>query len=287
MQITSLSARRAVFLIFASSASSLFAQSPQARRHSGTCGSVAYVQVEINNPFTARRITKTFSRTASETYKMPLVLEVIARDSAGRLRIERHGDMAVADGSRLATPHTREGAQINVTAAELGVVTVIFDCPDGKTITLQPGMKIAQSAAYPAAQPSPRGEHQFSSFYTSLLRHHPPADVFVEDLGSKTIEGIPAIGIRTTQIGAEDDGWKGKPIRIFEQWVSDDLAAMLIDTTIDLKKSTETTSSLVDIERAEPEPTLFQIPAGFKINPTPQEMPFQFIEGKSTAQPTP
>ena len=62
---------------------------------------------------------------------------------------------------------------------------------------------------------------------------------------------------------------------------------MLIDTTIDLKKSTETTSSLVDIERAEPDPTLFQIPAGFKIDPTPHEMPFQFIGGKPTTQPTP
>jgi len=119
MQITSLSARSTVFLIFASSASSLFAQSPQARRHSGTCGSVAYVQVEINNPFTARRIAKTFSRTASETYSMPLALEVIARDSAGRLRIERHGDMAVAGGSQFASPRTREGGQINATAANL------------------------------------------------------------------------------------------------------------------------------------------------------------------------
>jgi hypothetical protein len=287
MQITSSSASAAVLLIFASSASSLFAQSTQTHRHSGTCGSVAYVQVEINNPFTARRITKTVSRSASRTHKMPEALEVIARDSAGRVRIERHGDMATPNGNQLAMPPTRGGGEINVTAAELGVVTMIFDCPDGKTITLQPGMKIAQSAAYPAAQPGLRGEHQYSSLYTSLLRHNPTADLFVEDLGSKTIEGIPAIGIRTTQIGAEDDGWKSKPIRIFEKWVSDDLAATLIDTTIDLKESIETTSSLVDIKRAEPHPDLFQIPVGFKINPTPQEMPFQFIRGKPTTQPTP
>jgi hypothetical protein len=102
-----------------------------------------------------------------------------------------------------------------------------------------------------------------------------------EDLGHKTIQGIDVLGIKTTQIGSEEDEWKGKPIRIFEKWVSDDLAATLVDTVIDLKKNMQTTSSLTDISRVEPNASLFEIPVGYKINPAPTEMPFQVGAGQS------
>jgi len=77
--------------------------------------------------------------------------------------------------------------------------------------------------------------------------------------------------------------WKGKPIRIFEKWVSDDLAAALVETGIDLKKNMETTSRLTDVSRVEPDASLFEIPAGYKINPTPTELPFQVGDGKVVA----
>jgi hypothetical protein len=157
---------------------------------------------------------------------------------------------------------------------------MIFDCPNGKVITLQPGMRIARSYDSPV-QPNSRAEHPYSFFFTSMLRHNPAADVVAEDLGHKTIQGIDVLGIKTTQIGSEEDEWKGKPIRIFEKWVSDDLAATLVDTVIDLKKNMQTTSSLTDISRVEPNASLFEIPDGYKINPAPTEMPFQVGAGQS------
>ena len=97
------------------------------------------------------------------------------------------------------------------------------------------------------------------------------ADVFAEDLGHKTIEGIDALGVKTTQIGSEEDEWKGKPIRIFETWVSDDLAAALVEKVIDLKKNMETTSRLTDVSRVEPDASLFEIPPDIKsIQPLPR-----------------
>jgi hypothetical protein len=252
------------------------AQQPQA------CG-VLYVGREINNPFTARRITKTTGRSATNVPRMSEILEIVARDSAGRVRIEKHPDTARQNGSDPVVLHTRDGDQINTTHAELNVVTMIFDCPDGRMITLQPGMRIAHLYDGRAVQLSLRGEYPYSFFFTSLLRHNPTGDVFAEDLGHKMIEGIDALGVKTIQSGSEEDEWKGKPIRIFEKWVSDDLAATLVETVIDLKKNMETTSRLTDVSRAEPNASLFEIPAGYKINPTPAEMPFQVGAGKSVA----
>lgn len=247
------------------------------------CGAVSYVGTEINNPFTARRITTTTSRSAGAPPRMPEISEIVTRDGAGRVRIEKHGESAALSGSDPVVLHTRDGGQFNTTHAELNVITMIFDCPDGRTIMLQPGMRIAHSYDIRAVQPGLRGEHPYSFFFTSLLRHNPTADVFAEDLGHKMIEGIDALGIKTTQSGSEEDEWKGKPIRIFEKWVSDDLAATLVETVIDLKKNIETTSRLTDVSRVEPDASLFEIPAGYKINPTPAEMPFQIGAGKSVA----
>jgi hypothetical protein len=246
------------------------------------CGSL-YVGRETNKPFTARRITKTTGGSATDASRMPEILEIVARDSAGRVRIERHPDTAGQNGSGPVVLHTRDGGQINTTHAELNALTMIFDCPDGKMITLQPGMRIAHLYEGRATQASLQAEHPYSFFFTSLLRHNPTADVFAEDLGHKRIKNIDVLGVKTTQIGSEEDEWKGKPIRIFESWVSDDLAAVVVETVIDLRKNMETTSRLTDVSRVEPVASLFEIPAGYKINPAPAEMPFQVGDGKSVA----
>ena len=235
---------------------------------------MSYVGFELNNPFTARHITMTNSTSPTDAPKMPEVSEMVARDSAGRVRTEQHYDTAPLNGSDPVILQTRDGGQIHTTRAELHVLTMIFDCPSGKMIWLQPGMRTARIYEGAPLQPGSRAERPYSFFFTSSLRHNPALDIFPEDLGHKTIDGIDALGVKTTQIGSQDDEWKGKPIRIFEKWVSDDLAATLIETTIDFKKKTETTSTLTDIRRVEPDASLFQIPTGFLLNPTPDEMPF-------------
>jgi hypothetical protein len=262
--------------------SSVAAQSNPPAPDPQACGAL-YVGREINNPFTARRITNTMGRSATDAPRMPEILEIVARDSAGRVRIEKHPGTAGQNGSDPVVLHTRDGGQINTTHAELNTLTMIFDCSDGKMITLQPGMRIAHLRDGPPVQPSLQVEHPYSFFFTSLVRHNPTADVFAEDLGHKTIEGIDALGVKTTQIGSEEDERKGKPIRILEKWASDELAAMLAETVIDLKKNMETASRLTDVSRVEPDASLFEIPAGYKINPTPAEMPFQVGAGKSAA----
>jgi hypothetical protein len=82
-------------------------------------------------------------------------------------------------------------------------------------------------------------------------------------VGHKTIEGIDALGVKTTQIGSEEDEWKGNRSESLKS-VSDDLAATLVETVSDLKKNMETTSRLTDLSRVEPDASLFESPPDIK-----------------------
>jgi hypothetical protein len=237
------------------------------------CGRPPYVGIAVRNPFTARHITKSTSGSGQNARTMPGVWEVVARDSAGRIREEKHSDIA-GHAAHSVVLRTRDGGEINTTRGELNVITTIFDCAGGKMIQLQPGMKIARLYEVRGEQAGLAGERPYSFFFTSLLRHNPTADVLAEDLGHKIINGIDAVGVKTTQIGSEEDQWKGRTIRIFEKWVSDELAATLLETGVDFKKKLESTSSLVGLSRVEPDPALFEIPGDYKVNPTPDEIPF-------------
>jgi hypothetical protein len=257
------------------SATSANAQSNPPSPAPQPCAGVLYVSRQPNNPFTAQRLTTRTSKGTTESASTPVISEIVARDGAGRIRVEKHPEIAEPQGNDPVVLHTRDGGQINTTQTELNVITMIFDCPGGKIISLQPAMKVARVRDVQASQPGVQPVRAYSFFFTSVLQHKPTAAFLAEDLGHKTIEGVDALGIKTTHLGTEDDEWKGKPIRISETWVSDDLAATLVDSMTDLKKNVEETSSLTNLSRAEPDPALFQIPTDYKINPAAGEMPFR------------
>jgi len=86
-----------------------------------------------------------------------------------------------------------------------------------------------------------------------------------EDLGTLTIEGVPATGSRVTitipagQIGNE------RPIEIVdERWYSKDLQAFVMTKHSD-PRSGETVYRLTDISRTEPDRSLFQVPADYEV----------------------
>jgi hypothetical protein len=62
---------------------------------------------------------------------------------------------------------------------------------------------------------------------------------------------------------------------IFEVWVSDDLAATMVDIKSSLDGKSVGRSRLTRIKREGPDPALFQVPEGYKVNPAPEEVPYQ------------
>jgi hypothetical protein len=84
-----------------------------------------------------------------------------------------------------------------------------------------------------------------------------------EDLGMRDIEGVPAHGVRETQVIPAEASETGKEIVITDEyWYSDDLRINLIVQHIDPRTET-VTLSVLQITRAEPDQSFFEIPDGY------------------------
>lgn len=86
-----------------------------------------------------------------------------------------------------------------------------------------------------------------------------------EDLGEQNIEGVSAHGTRTiTTIPAGAIG-NERPIEmVYEKWFSKELQMVVYSKNTDPRFG-EQTYRLTNINRTEPDPSLFQPPAGYKI----------------------
>jgi hypothetical protein len=91
------------------------------------------------------------------------------------------------------------------------------------------------------------------------------SEATTESLGSQTIEGVVANGVRTTStIPAGQMGNERAITIITEVWTSPDLKTIVSSKRNDPRMG-EQTFQLTNIVRAEPDPSLFTVPADFKI----------------------
>jgi len=102
----------------------------------------------------------------------------------------------------------------------------------------------------------------------ALAKHLPDDDqsgATTESLGSQTIEGVAANGVRTTRTIPAGQMGNERPITIVtEVWTSPDLKTIVSSKRNDPRMG-EQTFQLTNIVRAEPDPALFTVPADFKI----------------------
>jgi hypothetical protein len=95
-----------------------------------------------------------------------------------------------------------------------------------------------------------------------------PVETKTETLGTRTIEGISAIGTRTTRIIDAGSMGNEKPIvSVNETWFSPELK-MTVLTETDDGQSGRSTMKLVNITRSEPAAQLFQVPSDFTVKDT-------------------
>jgi hypothetical protein len=84
-----------------------------------------------------------------------------------------------------------------------------------------------------------------------------------ETLGTQTIEGVSAEGTRTTRTIPAGQIGNERPIEITsEVWTSPDLQMIILSKRSDPRFG-ETVYKVTDIRRADPDPSLFQVPNGF------------------------
>ncbi len=97
-----------------------------------------------------------------------------------------------------------------------------------------------------------------------------PSETKTESLGTQTIGGVSAVGTRTTRTIPAGEIGNEQPLEITsEVWTSPDLQMVVLSKRNDPRIG-ETVYRLTNIQRAEPDPSLFQIPSGFTIDRGPQ-----------------
>jgi hypothetical protein len=98
-------------------------------------------------------------------------------------------------------------------------------------------------------------------------------DVAQENLGQQNVEGVSANGTRTVTTFPTGAIGNLQPLKVVsEQWFSPDLQVLVMTRHID-PRSGETTYRLQNIVRAEPDRSLFSVPADYSLKPSDIRQP--------------
>jgi hypothetical protein len=152
----------------------------------------------------------------------------IARDSQGRIYNERR---------QLVSP--------SYTGQPPILSFHIFDPETRLSIFVNPATRIARQ--FTLSQPTPR----------------PPTNG--EDLGNQVMENVLAHGIRVTRTVPAAVSGTGKPVIVTDEyWYSDELHLNML-VKHDDPRTGQQTVSVTRLSRAEPDESMFKVPAGFKI----------------------
>ncbi len=238
------------------------------------------VDVVKGQPYQAQAITEMKQSLADGSHIVQTNTATVARDSDGRtVRIQQLSTI----GPWKSSSDSSQGKGPTVTS--------IFD-PVAKThIDYTSDTKIAHVLALPPTPPSGASTGMARGFAvaasgpvtagpgvnvmfaeqprTVLSNADSDANMKTEPLGTKTIEGLQAEGTRNTStIPAGTIGNDKDIVITHETWYSPDLKLVLLSTQNDPRFG-QTTYSLTNIQRSEPDAALFEVPAGYKIDKVP------------------
>jgi hypothetical protein len=175
---------------------------------------------------------------------------MLYRDSEGRTRFDEMGNTDLPNLIEITDPV--DGYQYS-----LNPNTHVARRTPFKTQTLDDLKAKTAANAIPPAAASSRPKPQTST----------------ESLGTQFIEGVAAEGTRTTTVYPEGSMGNDKPIAsVYESWRSSDLQVEVL-LKISNPRIGDTTMSLEKIVLAEPDPSLFLVPAAYKIVDAPTRVP--------------
>jgi hypothetical protein len=168
----------------------------------------------------------------------------------------------VANGAEAGAGVAAGGAVGVVTRAS---ATTVVNVPQTirsstNTVTIARGGPVAFGAMGPGV-PMPDANGIFS--WTG------EGEVNMESLGKQTIEGVEVEGQRVTvTIQAGKIGNERPIVTVNERWYSPELQTVVLSKNSDPRLG-ETTYKLTNIDRNEPDPSLFQVPADFTVEEGP------------------
>ncbi|MGB9430662.1 MAG: hypothetical protein WBQ89_00340 [Candidatus Acidiferrum sp.] len=196
-----------------------------------------------------------------------------ARDSQGRTRQDAPlppiGNLSAANAPHLVfimDPVAQVSYTLNLTDKTAEKMSVPSGAPGPSTSTTgSRQVLVMQSGAAQLPDTPPPAIAMVKS-----LGSEEHAEVATEDLGPETMEGLPVTGTRTTRTIPAGEIGNEKPISIVtEVWTSPDLKTIVYSKRSDPRMG-EQTFKLSNIVRAEPDASLFTVPADFKLTDGPQ-----------------
>ena len=195
-------------------------------------------------PFEATVLINSKHSLPDGTVETQQTMNTIARDSRGRIHNER----------RRLEPEGFHGTPPLIE-------THIFEPQTRLNTFYEAGSRVARQSVLPALPRNP-------GLATGGLRQTP--SLKEEDLGTTTLNGMTAQGLRRTHVINAQASGTGKPVEVVDEyWYSEDLHVNLLVHHSD-PRTGEQTVAVSGIKRGEPEAALFEVPAGFKtVDVTP------------------
>lgn len=198
-------------------------------------------------PFTANFSTQTSQTLSDGNHIQRSTTGTFARDSQGRTR----RDMTLSAIGPWAT------------SGKPRQVSMINDPVTGTHYILDPDKKIANQLGPHGGKG--KGHKHAGPGGPARGSKQDDANVTTTALGTQTISGVAAEGTRTTRTIPAGAMGNEKPIIItVERWYSADLQTVVKSTRSDPFMGDKVTQ-LTDIKRAEPDASLFQVPADYTI----------------------
>lgn len=201
-------------------------------------------------PFSATVTTQTTQVLADGNRIERTASGTVARDGQGRTRRDMTLRSIGAWGtSGQAAPH----------------VVFINDSVAGAQYILQPDRKIARKMQHPRV----RGRHglwtQPAESPAGAETANTQSNLTTTSLGTQTINGVQAEGTRVTRTIPAGAIGNANPIVITnERWYSSELQIIVMTKRSDPRMG-ETTFQLTNIQKREPDATLFQVPSDYTV----------------------
>ncbi len=240
---------------------------------SATIGPITRQNVIAGQPYSCDQVSEHTQTLADGTHISDRRTVVkMYRDSAGRTRTER--------------PFFVPPAAV---AVEAPTMIEIFDAVAGYRYVLDSTKKVAHRSPVSAMPAPPNaiapGTARAIASQTAWANLPSPAamiasastgtissttqsgrpEISTESLGTKLIDGNLAEGRRTTMTYAIGSIGNDRPVVVTqEMWTSTELRLMLLSTNRD-PRSGDNTIRIENLTRAEPDPSLFQVPPDYEV----------------------
>ena len=229
-------------------------------------------------PFTATITNESVQTLADGTHITQSSSGATARDSQGRTRqdapLPSIGNLSATDAPHIVIiqdPVAGTSYTLNLTdktawknpmppmlaSGTAGGVNVSGTAVSTNTVFIRAGGDAAQM---PDMAPPPLA----SQMFIQKRLAEDAGEVTTEDLGTQVMEGVQATGTRSTQTIPVGKIGNDRPIVITtEVWTSPDLKTTVLSKRSDPRMGDQT-FKLTNIQRSEPDPSLYTVPSDFK-----------------------